>query len=150
MTFLDSDEAQNIGVNDSITLRLSNAMEIDADAIYIMQQETGEVMIIFKTNKAVEELISYRKISVDVVWWSKSGLKVPNSAIIEEGGDNYVIRNRTGYKDKIMVDVTAQNKNYSIIKNYSGKELLEKGLDKDEAYSMKTIGLHDEVVLYAK
>lgn len=40
VTFLDSDEAQNIGVNDSITLRLSNAMEIDADAIYIMQQET--------------------------------------------------------------------------------------------------------------
>lgn len=40
MTFLDSDEAQNIGINDSITLRLSNAMEIDADAVYIMQQET--------------------------------------------------------------------------------------------------------------
>ena len=150
MTFLDSDEAQNIGVNDSITLRLSNAMEIDADAIYIMQQETGEVMIIFKTNKAVEELISYRKISVDVVWWSKSGLKVPNSAIIEEGGLNYVVRNRTGYNDKIIVNVLKQNKNYSIITNYTADELRELGYDNEEIYSRKLIGLYDEILAYPK
>lgn len=115
-----------------------------------MQQESGEVMIIFKTNKAVEDLISYRKISVDVIWWSESGLKIPNSAIIEEGGENYIIRNRTGYKDKIMVKVTEQNKNYSIIENYSTKELLELGIEESDAYSMKSIGIYDEIVLYPK
>ncbi len=52
-------------------------------------------MIIFKTNKAVEELISYRKISIDVIWWSYEGLKIPNASIIDEGGLNYVIRNRS-------------------------------------------------------
>lgn len=42
-------------------------------------------MVVFRTNKAVEDLISYRKISVDVIWWSSEGLKVINSAILEEG-----------------------------------------------------------------
>ncbi len=69
----------------SVKLRLSDTREIDADIEYIMQQETSEVMIIFRINKAVEDLISYRKISIDVIWWSYSGLKVPNSAIIEDG-----------------------------------------------------------------
>ena len=95
----------------TVTLRLSDAREIDADIEEIVQQESGEVMIIFKTNKAVEDLISYRKISIDVIWWSYSGLKVPNSAIIEEGIENYVIRNRTGYSDKILVNIKKQNKN---------------------------------------
>lgn len=42
-------------------------------------------MVVFRTNKVAQDLISYRKISVDVIWWSSQGLKVINSAIIEEG-----------------------------------------------------------------
>ena len=94
-------------------------------------------MVIFRTNKSVEELVSYRKISIDVIWWSKSGLKVVNSAIIEEGGLNYVIRNRTGYKDKILIKVQQENKNYSIIRNYTTEELLELGYDKDTSIALK-------------
>lgn len=104
-------------------------------------------MVIFRTNKSVEELVSYRKISIDVIWWSKSGLKVVNSAIIEEGGLNYVIRNRTGYKDKILIKVQQENKNYSIIRNYTTEELLELGYDKDEIISMKSISLYDEILV---
>ena len=134
----------------SVKLRLSDTREIDADIEYIMQQETSEVMIIFRINKAVEDLISYRKISIDVIWWSYTGLKVPNSAIIEEGGLNYVIRNRTGYNDKIIVNVLKQNKNYSIITNYTADELRELGYDNEEIYSRKLIGLYDEILAYPK
>ena len=104
-------------------------------------------MVIFRTNKSVEELVSYRKISIDVIWWSKSGLKVVNSAIIEEGGLKYIIRNRTGYKDKILIKVQQENKNYSIIRNYTTEELLELGYDRDEIISMKTISLYDEILV---
>ena len=107
-------------------------------------------MIIFRTNKSVEELISYRKISVDVIWWSKSGLKVVNSAIIEKGGFNYIVRNRTGYKDKILVKVEQENKNYSIIRNYTTDELLELGYDREEIMSMKSISLYDEILVSPK
>ena len=104
-------------------------------------------MIIFKTNKAVEDLISYRKISIDVIWWSYSGLKVPNSAIIEEGIENYVIRNRTGYSDKILVNIKKQNKNYSIVTNYSTQELLELGWTREEIASKKSISMYDKIVV---
>lgn len=131
----------------TVTLRLSDAREIDADIEEIVQQESGEVMIIFKTNKAVEDLISYRKISIDVIWWSYSGLKVPNSAIIEEGIENYVIRNRTGYSDKILVNIKKQNKNYSIVTNYSTQELLELGWTREEIASKKSISMYDKIVV---
>lgn len=107
-------------------------------------------MLIFKTNKAVQELMSYRKISIDVIWWSDSGLKVPNSAIIEEGGMQKVIRNRTGYKDEILVKVINSNKNYSIIENYSTKELLELGYEESEIRTMKSISLYDEILIKQK
>lgn len=105
-------------------------------------------MLILKTNKATEELVSYRKISVDVIWWKYSGLKITNSAIIEEGGLNYVLRNRTGYKDKILVKIEKQNKNYSIITNYTPEELLSLGYDKEEIFAMKSITLYDEIVVH--
>lgn len=62
VTFLDSEEAQSATVGSSITLRLSDGREIDADIESIVLQESGEVMIVFRTNKAVEDLIAYRKI----------------------------------------------------------------------------------------
>lgn len=104
-------------------------------------------MVIFRTNKCVEDLISYRKISVDVIWKSESGLKVVNSAIIEEGGLNYIVRNRTGYKDKILVNIIMQNNNYSIITNYSTDELLNLGYDKEEIQTMKSISMYDEILV---
>ena len=131
----------------TVKLRLADTREIDADITYIMQQESGEVMIIFKTNKAVEDLISYRKISIDVIWWSYQGLKVPNSALIKENNLYYIIRNRTDYKDKILINVLKQNKNYAIIDNYKPDELKELGFDNE---TRKTISLYDEIVANPK
>ena len=131
----------------TVRIRLSNAKEIDADVEYIMQQDDGEVMIIFKTNKEVEELISYRKISIDVIWWSYEGLKVPNSALVKEDKLYYIIRNRTDYKDKIPVNVLKQNRNYAIIDNYKTSELKELGINSE---TVKTISLYDEIVANPK
>ena len=134
----------------AITLRLSDGREIDADIEAIVQQENEEVMIVFRTNKAVEDLIAYRKISIDVIWWSYSGLKVPNSAILEEGGLSYVIRKRSGYNDKILVEIKKQNKNYAIIDNYSTEDLVELGYDADDLKARKTISLYDEIIANPK
>ncbi len=126
-------------------MRLSDATEVDAEISYKREETSGKIMLIFKINKSVEELISYRKISIDVIWWSYSGLRVPNTALVEEDGLYYVIRNRTGYTDKILVKVLKQNKDYSIIENYATEELLELGYTRDEISSMKSISLYDEI-----
>ena len=150
VVFLNSEEAHNAVMDKEVKLRLADTSEIDASVEQIVEQEDGNVMIIFRINKAVEYLMSYRKISVDVIWWSYEGLKVINSAIVEDGAETSVVRNRSGYKDKILVKVLKQNKNYSIIRNYTTEELLELGYDKSEIWNMKGIVLYDEIIVNPK
>lgn len=149
-TILSSDNAMNAKVGDNIKLRLSNNDEVPAEIVRISEFTDGEAIVIFKITKDVEYLMSYRKISIDVIWWSASGLKVPNSTIITEGDKNYVIRNRVGYTDKILVQVVKQNNNYAIIENYTTQQLRNLGYTTDEITSMKSISLYDEVVLKPK
>lgn len=122
---------------------MPNGTEINSEVEYIKEQEDGKKMIIFKINKEVENLIPLRKISLDIIWWSYSGLKISNSAIIQEGDLTYVVRNRTGYKDKILVKILKQNQDYSIIRNYTTEELKGLGYKQEEIISMKSIGLYD-------
>lgn len=129
--------------NKGIALRMPNGTEINSEVEYIKEQEDGKKMIIFKINKEVENLIPLRKISLDIIWWSYSGLKISNSAIIQEGDLTYVVRNRTGYKDKILVKILKQNQDYSIIRNYTTEELKGLGYKQEEIISMKSIGLYD-------
>ena len=120
---------------------------IDAKIAYTSQENEDEMLIILEINKQIDELANYRKISFDLIWWSSTGLKVPNQAIIEENGLNYVVRNRVGYLDKILVKVTRKNDKYSIVSNYSTDDLEKIGFDKNEIGSMKKISIYDELVL---
>ncbi|MEE0768776.1 MAG: hypothetical protein UIT70_02745, partial [Clostridia bacterium] len=72
------------------------------------------ISICYLINCQIPELTRYRKTSVDIIWWRYSGLKVPNSAICYDGEKAYVVRNRAGYLDKILVKVDKKNENYSI------------------------------------
>lgn len=92
-------------------------------------------------------MISYRKVSIAIIWWSYEGIKVPNSSLIEENELYYVIRNRSGYTDKILIKVVNQNKDYAIIKNYSSEELKEMGMSVDEIQNRKTISVYDEIIV---
>lgn len=147
VVFLDSEEARNAKEGKTtVTLRLSDTKEVNAQLVY-KRQEEDKIMLIFKINKSVEDLIAYRKISLDVVWWSYSGLKVPNAALTQEDEKYYVTRNRTGYKDKILVKVLKQNKTYSIIENYKSEELKELGYSQEYINSRKSITIYDEISL---
>ena len=95
----------------------------------------------------MEELISYRKVSFEIIWWSQNGLKVPNSSIIEKDGMNYIVRKRVGYTDDILVKVLNKSENYSIIENYTSSELKELGYSTEEIKNMKSITLYDEILL---
>ena len=149
-TILDSEQAEDAKEEDNITLRMSNNKEIEGEIVYKKQQSDNSYLILFKITKNVEELISCRKISFDVIWWSDEGLKVPNSAILEEDGKQYIVRNRAGYTDKILVKVLRKNENYAIIDNYEYEELEELGYTLEEINNRKIITLHDEILLNPK
>ena len=104
-------------------------------------------MIVFKIDNCVEKLIDYRKISFDVIWWKYDGLKVPKHAIIYDNGLSYVIRNRGGYKDRILIKILKENDNYCIIGDYSNEELKTLGFTTKDINGMKKISIYDEIIL---
>lgn len=146
-TISTSEEARQAEVGDSVKVRLSNNKEVPAEITNIINEDDGDILLILKLTKEVEELINYRKISFDLIWWSASGLKVPNQAIVEQDGLNYVVRNRAGYLSKILVKVKKQGDKYSIVESYSTEDLKELGFSNKEIASYKKISLYDEVLL---
>ena len=138
---------EEIEKGDILKIRLSNNEEIDAEIQYISKESEDENLIVLKIEKCVEELINYRKISFDILWWDVTGLKIPNEALKQENENlSYIVRKRNGYTDKIYVKILKQNEKYSIIENYTKAELIEKGLKKEEI-TEKYISLYDEIML---
>lgn len=149
-TVLKSKNANEAEVGDKIKIRLYNKSEISATVEYISKESDEEVLIILKITNNVEDLILYRKMSFDIIWWSKDGLKVPNSAIVYEGDLAYVVRNRAGYLDKILVKVLKENETYSIVDKYKTEELKELGYTASEIRNIKGISLYDEIMLHPR
>lgn len=146
---LDSVQAKEAKLGATVKLRLPNNSEVTSSIEYI-SHEDDDTILVLKISEQVQELVSYRKISFDIIWWSHSGKKVPNGAIgREQKGDNeicYVIRTRAGYQDKIWVKVMKQNDRYSIVENYTNVELQELGYSTEEIKGRKTLTLYDEIL----
>ena len=147
---LSSSYAKNAEVGQEVQLRLANGKVVDATIEYKTVQDEDCIMT-FKITKEVEELINYRKVSFGIIWWSKSGMKVPNSAITKETKDDkeldYVTRTRIGYEDKILVKVLKSNEKYSIVTNYTSEELLDLGYSSKEIWSLPSITIYDEILI---
>ena len=148
---LDSEYAKESEIGDVVKLHLPSGSITEATIEYKTVEE-NDCIITFKIDKKVEELIEYRKISLSVIWWSETGLKVPNTAIKteEKDGNNitYVTRTRIGYEDKILIKVLKSNEKYSIVTNYTSEELLEKGYTSKEIWSLPNITIYDEILIH--
>ena len=142
---LKSDEAKNSEVGKNVKLRLQNSEEISAKIVYKSVESDNKILLVFEINDSVVDLIKYRKTSFDVIWWSDSGLKIPNSAIKYEDNFSYVIRNKAGLKEKILVKVLRKNEKYSIVENYSYAELKEAGYDMSKLSNKKSISVYDQI-----
>ncbi len=147
-TISSSEEAQKAEIGQKVKVRLSNNIEVSAQITNIIKDEEKEIVIILKMEKEIEELINYRKITFDLIWWNDSGLKVPNQAIVESEGLNYVVRSRAGYLSKILVKIKNQGEKYSIVEPYTTEDLKELGFTNDEIAKYKKISLYDEILLY--
>lgn len=151
ITFISkSDEAKNANEGDYIKLRLPNSNEINAKIVYKSSENDKEFVIVLEIEDEIENLVNYRKINFDVIWWSYSGIKIPNSAIQYDGNFAYVTRNRAGYEEKILVKILRQNANYAIVENYSSNELEEAGYDMNNLGAKKSIGIYDEIYVKNK
>ncbi|MBQ9280064.1 MAG: hypothetical protein IJ215_03335 [Clostridia bacterium] len=81
---MKSKEAYEAKLNDTIYLRFKNTGDslIPATVEYISKEEDC-ILLVFKLKTNIEELTKYRKIGLDVVWWSYTGLKVSKDTIFD-------------------------------------------------------------------
>lgn len=143
---MNSKEAMEAKVGDEVKLRILNNEENVAKIVQI-NEEKGKRTIVFEVNQMTEEMVKYRKISVDVIWWNESGLKVPNQALIKENGLDYVIRNKAGVQTKLLVKVRKKTDRFAIIEPYKDDELKELGFDQKEIKNYKKITNYDEIII---
>ena len=150
VTVLDSEYAKNIEVGDSVKIRLPSGTETNATIEYKLSEDSDYVLTL-RIEENVKELIDYRKISFSIIWWSDTGMKIPNSAIsYETKGDNqvaYITRKRIEYEDKILVKILKSNEKYSVVANYTSDELKELGYTSEEIKNMSNISIYDEILI---
>lgn len=145
---MNSEIAKKAKAGDSVKVRLSNNTEVSASISYIVpENEEGNVVIVFELDRLPDEFINYRKVTLDIVWWDDTGLKVPNQAIVEKDGLNYVVKNTAGYLSKLLVKIEASNDKYSIVKTYSTDQLKEIGFTSKDINSYKKITIYDEILM---
>ena len=146
---MDSDSAMNAKVGDKVKIQYNTDSSIESEISYIKDEDKSRI-IVFKINDLPEKLINYRKLTVDVIWWEYSGLKVPNTAILTENDKTYVERNRSGYNAKVLVKVLKQNDSYAIVDNYTTQELQDLGYSYDEIKNMYSIKQYDKIMIKSK
>lgn len=146
----DNELGNKANVGDSVILKLSGEQEEEKAKIVQINEGSGKKTIIFEINRMSTNIINHRKITVDIIWWKKTGFKVPNQAIQTENVNgnniNYIIRKKAGIETKIYIKIDRQNEKFSIISAYETKELKELGIDEEEIKKQK-ISNYDEIVI---
>lgn len=79
-TISSSQEAKSAEVGQRVKIRLSNNVEIPAEITNLIKENEEDVVIIIKIEKQIEELINYRKISFELIWWDDSRIKSTKSS----------------------------------------------------------------------
>lgn len=147
-TILNSNASKQAEVGKKAKITLSSGNELEVTIAYKQEQENGKVLVVFKTNALPEELIIFRKISFNVTWWSVTGIKVPNNAILEdETQSKYVLKKTATGTTKCYIKVKKTNDKYSIISSYTADDLKALGIDESK---YKGIEVYDTIMLYPK
>lgn len=141
---INTENSEVAEVGEKLILRFADMKEVSAEIVKINEEENKRV-IIFKITENIEDLLEYRKVSLEIVWWKYSGWKISNSALIEKDDATYIKRTKAGVEEEILVKVLRQNDTYSIVENYKDEELNEMGYTLEEIQEFPKIKLYDEI-----
>lgn len=145
-TILNSDIAKESNVGDEVKITISTGKQLNAKIQKKEEQESGKTLIVFNLNILTDEMIQYRKVSFNITWWSKSGLKIPNDAIVSGENDiKYVVKEKAGSYSNIYIKVLKQNDKYSIVENYSTEDLNKIGINVN---SYSKLSQYDMILMY--
>ena len=156
--FMNSPESKAANLNDELYLRIENVDNnlIPATIEYISEEENGRLIIV-KTQTDIEELSKYRKIDLDIVWWSFEGLKLHKSLIKKQeislsSGEKTVSLDsvkikKAGFSETAYIKILKEFDNYAIVDNYTNDEYLAMGFNEQEIANFTTLKLYSEVIV---
>ena len=144
---INTEKSSSANVGDKVKLNLPNSSNVDATIEYIKEENDDKRVIVFKITDDVENLIKYRKIYIDIIWWDYKGLKISNASLQEDNDLYYVEKSKAGYTEKIYVKVLRQNDTYSIVENFTDEELKKLGFDIEYINKRKELYVYDEILL---
>lgn len=156
---ISAERSESFELGSSVKLRFNNMDDyVKSTVEYISEEENNKRLVIFKITTNTEALTKYRKINLEIIWWSDKGLKVPNDAIKnvtikdeQTGNDIVTIPMVTilesSYKETAWVKVVRSTDKFSIIENYTDKELLEMGLTEEMIKKRVDIKMYDEILV---
>ena len=161
MMFMDSEESKSAQLNDKLYLRFENAGDVLIPAIIeYISEESGGRLITVKVETNTEELTKYRKINLDVVWWSYTGLKLHKSLIDKQmvfntSGDSIATLDsvriqKAGDNEIAYVKILKEFGDYVIVDNYTEEEYLNMGFTENEIKNLTTLKIYNEVLVNEK
>ncbi|MBQ9313850.1 MAG: hypothetical protein IJ220_02450 [Clostridia bacterium] len=156
--FMDSPESKEANLNDRLYLRFENVDSnlIPATIEYISDEGDGR-LIFAKIETNIEELAKYRKINLDVVWWTYEGLKLHKSLITKKpvtnvSGDvittlDSVKIKKVGFDETAYIKIVKEFDNYVIVDNYTTQDYLDMGFTEQDIANFVTLKLYSEVLV---
>ncbi len=125
---LPGQKAENFPLNRTYTLELADEGTSIADCTLVQAREDdGNLILVFRTNSEVENLITKRFIRAKIQLESDRGLKVPLEALTFPNPLNQSVAKvmviRSGYVHEETVEVRRTDKNYAIVSSPIGAEV---------------------------
>lgn len=157
---MDAEKTETLNLNSVVKLRFSNMTEdyVKSTVEYISEEEDNKKLVIFKVPTNTEVLTKYRKINLEIIWWSDNGLKVPNDAIKyvtlknEQTGEDIatipmITIIESAYQEEAWVKVIRSTDKFSIVENYTDEELMEMGFTEEMIKERTDIKMYDEILV---
>lgn len=104
---------------DRVTVKAGNAYSAVVSRI---EDRDGTCRVFLRCRSGTEDVLSLRKLRADIVFYSREGIKVPLSALREEGGETYVYILAGDREQKIPVTVIYKNDSYCLIEEGALRE----------------------------
>lgn len=139
-----SEHSQDAKVGDKIKIRIANEEETEATIEAINDVEKNKRVIVLKLSTNSIQLLQYRKLKIEIIWWEEIGLKINNKLILREDDYSYVVRQKGRFLEKILIKILKETDDFSLITNYTTEELTK--MQRDITESRMTIN-EDDVIL---
>lgn len=148
VTVLKSENSKKQEVGNEIEIQIGNTEKQKAKIEYIKDIDKNSRIFVFKVDKNSEFLTQYRKIGANIIWWSESGIKVSNKAIINYEGQNYVVKQKARFQEIVPIKIIKATAEYSLVESYTTRELYEKY--KIELEDVPILQMFDEIIVNPK